>query len=397
MKLPVFIQKIIEEITLAGFEAFVVGGCIRDLLLKKTPCDWDIASSATPSDIIKIFSEHRTIPTGIKHGTVTVLSENGPVEITTYRIDGEYHDFRRPVEVTFSGNISDDLSRRDFTVNAMAYNPQIGFIDLFDGHRDLANKTIRCVGQAEVRFREDALRIMRALRFAAVLGFDIEASTSSACFECRHLLENIAKERIAAELSKLIMADNPFDILVKYSSIFADIFDFDIKKNANRWEANAKALCRAEKNLPLRLSLLLDGFDHYKILKALKFDNKTLSAVKTINKYIDVDFFARPSFIKEILSQIGTDDFELVMKSKYAKFPQNFSKLNLISQVFEQIILENQCFSIKQLAINGNDLKNLGANGREIGRLLKILLAAVISGQCENTQKELIKYIEGEK
>lgn len=388
--LPKFIKEMIEKIESAGFEAYAVGGCIRDLLLGRKPSDWDITTSALPENILNIFYDFPTIPVGISHGTVSVVTENGPVEITTYRIDGEYLDSRHPLKVMFSKKISDDLSRRDFTINSMAYNPRLGLVDLFGGKADLDKKVVRCVGEPSLRFGEDALRIMRALRFAAVLGFKIDDKTSLEIFSCKDRLRYIARERIAVEISKLILADNPCNILTKYSSVFASVLGFE---NIDRWSQNSISVFKAEKSLSIRLALLLDGMDSVKILKGLSLDNKTVSEVKLLSSYLNQEFLPEGVFVKKLLSKIGADSFCPVLKAKEAKFPKQKKELNQIKQVFEKIVADCECYSIKQLAVNGCDLKNtLGIKGIEIGKTLSTLLDAVIEGKCENTKSELLRF-----
>ena len=398
MTLPSFINEIIDKIEVSGFEAFAVGGCVRDFLLKKEPSDWDITTSAEPCDIIEIFSKQRTVPTGIQHGTITVLTEHGSVEVTTYRIDGEYSDFRRPESVIFSKSLKDDLSRRDFTINAMAYNQKSGLIDCFGGQDDLSKRLIRCVGAPQKRFSEDALRIMRALRFGATLDFEIEEDTSKAIFSCRHLLACIAKERISAELSRLIVANNPLDILINYRVIFAEILDFDADAKSDLWEKNVQSVCRTEEILPLRLALLLDGLNEEvspgRILKNLKYDNKTVSCVKMLASYLNKDMPDDPVSIKKELSHTGAEDFELILKARLAKFPEQASSLNNINEAFKKILTEKQCYTLKDLAVNGTDIQTaFNTKGKETGELLKLLLDAVICEKCENNKNKLMEYI----
>ncbi|MBP9988859.1 MAG: hypothetical protein KBT46_05100, partial [Ruminococcus sp.] len=216
---PDFINTAFKLLEESGFEAYAVGGCIRDSIMNKSPNDWDMTTSAKPEQIISVFSDYRTIPTGINHGTVTVLFDKNPVEITTMRIDGKYTDNRRPEKVFYTDKIEEDLSRRDFTVNAIAYNPRLGIIDPFKGCRDIKNKIITCVGNPDRRFNEDALRIIRALRFASTLSFEIEKNTADSIVKNKHLLNNIANERIRVELIKLLCGDNAEKILLDYKDI----------------------------------------------------------------------------------------------------------------------------------------------------------------------------------
>ncbi len=393
MKLPAFIQTILNMISGSGFEAFVVGGCVRDSILGKIPDDWDITTSARPEDIIQIFSDYFTIPTGLKHGTVTVLADGNPVEVTTYRIDGEYADLRHPQSVSFAQNIDDDLARRDFTINSIAYNKACGFVDLFDGISDLKNRIIRAVGNPDIRFCEDALRIMRALRFATILGFEIEEATSSSILKNCHLLKNIAKERIAAELSKQLMADGGFDIFLKYIVVYSDILDIDKDTLSACWKENITALSRADKVLSIRLAILFDGLDSVKILKNLKFDNKTVKEVKLIDSYLYKPLQPDKTSIKRLLSEIGIDGFSLVLKAKYAKFSESHHILDVLNNLLTEIIDADECYSLSTLDIDGNDIKkSLAIDGKNIGKVLNRLLDAVICDKCENKKEMLLSY-----
>ncbi len=397
MFIPQFLTQIIHALEAKGFEAYVVGGSVRDSFLGNVPSDWDITTSALPDDIIDIFGAGNCIPTGIKHGTVTLLTNCTAVEITTYRIDGEYIDNRRPESITFSKNILDDLSRRDFTVNAMAYNPKTGILDPFGGKSDLNRKIIRAVGEAEKRFTEDALRIMRALRFAAILGFEIEESTKTAIHRCKELLKNIAKERLQTELSKLVAADNPQAILTEFCDVFTEILEGCPLLCGEQWCENAKLLQTADNNLSVRLSLLLDGIAPSRlVLRGLKYDNKTVYEVNTISDYLNLDIKPDPIQIKHIMSDLGEDMLRLILAAKQAKRPEDIT-LGNINNMLNKIISANQCCSLKGLAVNGNDLIALGISGTEIGRILKLLLNEVIENRCENKKSVLIKLAENFK
>ena len=296
MRLPGFVCKAMEKLEQGGFQAFVVGGPVRDLLLGSEPFDWDIATSALPEEVMEVFSEYRVIPTGIKHGTVTLICDDGMIEITTFRIERAYLDNRHPQNVTFSGKIEEDLKRRDFTINSLAYNPETGILDLFGGRADLEGRTLRCVGEPYKRFGEDALRIMRALRFSAVLGFEIEEDTSKAIFSCKELLKNISAERIAIELSKLIMAENPHDVLLKYRVVFEEIFEIELEEDV--WSESVEAVSRAENNLSVRLALILRE-KTAEVLKRLKYDNKTMADAVAVAKYTDINLSPEPYLIKK--------------------------------------------------------------------------------------------------
>ncbi len=396
MTLPIPVQNTINTLEEFGFEAYAVGGAVRDFLLGKTAEDWDIATSAPPNDVIKIFGEKNCIPTGIKHGTVTLVNSGQIIEITTYRIDGEYLDHRRPEKVEFAKSICDDLSRRDFTVNAMAFNPGSGFVDPFDGQSDLTAKIIRAVGEPSKRFSEDALRIIRGLRFAANLGFVIEDSTQSAIHQYKHLLNNIAKERLQSEFSKLVMADNPEEVLIQYPDVFAEFFGINNSFSQAKWENNAKKLHLCSHILPLRLAVLLKNISPdaapHNILRMLKYDNKTTQLVKVISNYMDCEIAPDPICIKHILSDLGEDTFRLVLQAKKVNCTKKISTIYNIEEILNKIIQTNQCYNQKNLAIDGYDLMELGIRGKDIGRVLKLLLNEVIENRCENEKKALIQF-----
>ncbi|MBR5155690.1 MAG: CCA tRNA nucleotidyltransferase [Clostridia bacterium] len=396
MILPHFITKTVHALESCGFEAFLVGGSVRDSLLGHSPTDWDITTSAEPKDVIRIFGEENCIPTGIKHGTITLLTDNQPVEITTYRIDGNYLDNRHPENIIFSKNILEDLSRRDFTINAIAYNPKSGILDPFNGKSDLNNKIIRTVGKAEKRFSEDALRIMRALRFAATLDFEIEEDTLKAIHSCKGLLQNIARERLQAELSKLLLSPSPQKVLTECLDVFAEIFDVKYSFLLDIWCKNSQSLKNCDAVLPLRLAVLLDGISikpPHILLRDLKFDNHTLKTVKTLSEHMNLSITPHPVLIKHMLSNVGEDTFKLILKAQLAKSPEEFTTIKNTEAILNNIISTNQCYSLKQLAVCGNDLMAMGITGCDIGKTLNALLYAVIEGKCENKKDSLVEYI----
>ncbi len=391
MKIPEFVQKIISKTEDSGFESFVVGGCVRDMLLKKSPNDWDIATSALPDDILGIFKDKKTLSVGAKHGTIAVETECGFVEITTFRTDGCYLDNRHPQSVSFSKNIADDLARRDFTINAMAFNQKTGLVDLFGGQKDLSDGIIRCVGTPEVRFSEDALRIMRALRFAAVLGFKIEKPTAETIHSHKTLLKSIAKERITDEFEKLLLADNPYEILTEFSDVFAVILTLDQTPDFDTlWKANVHSLCSAKKILSVRLALLLDGFNSKSTIKNLRFDRKTTCDVIFLNKFSGLSLPSSKIEIKKLLSKIGIDNFLLVLERVRAKNPLDAGKAE---EIFEKIIANGECFLVTHLAADGKDLlKHFDIQGKKVGEMLSFLLDAVICEKCKNEKCALIEY-----
>ncbi len=398
MIIPGFVLNMINQIENAGYEAYVVGGCVRDNLLGKPPNDWDITTSALPGELMQIFNHVPIIPTGIKHGTVTVLTEKTPVEITTYRIDGEYADNRHPAAVVFSQSITDDLSRRDFTVNAMAFNPASGLVDPFDGISDLKQKLIKCVGNPKKRFQEDALRIMRALRFSAVLDFKTEVATKRAIFTCTPLLKNIAAERISAELARIITCKDPTPVLDEFMTVFACILGFDITKKVAVWKRNISLIPHCPANLPVRLTILFDElYDDFiamtSALKNLKLDKKTQNTVKFLSNELHAQLPDKEIMLKKLLVRVSPDILILTAQAQLARFPEKSLQLQKILQAIEKILSENQCVSLKQLAVNGNDLqKHLGIHGKNTGTTLNFLLNAVIEEKCQNSFDELINY-----
>ncbi len=403
MIIPKAVHKIISQINDCGFEAYMVGGCVRDILMNKIPCDWDIATSATPDEIQKIFSQYTVIPTGIKHGTVTVILDKIPFEITTFRIDGNYSDSRHPEKVTFSKDITKDLKRRDFTINAIAYHPETGIIDPYGGQADLKSKIIRAVGDPAQRFSEDALRIMRALRFAAVLGFEIECKTSDALSEFSHLLESIAAERITAELNKTLCSAASA-VIEKYFSVISQrlfgnypskAFDSSVFQHINR--------------VPCKLSLRVAAFlfstaqvfdtDVASLAKTffsrLKYDNKTRHLTQTLLKNLHCDITPNRISLRRIIRDIGADSLRDIFELKDALELDNAYTLDMSKNVFQAILRDDDCCHLHNLAVDGNDLASeFNLKGADIGEALNQLLDAVIEDKCPNTRSSLIEYFK---
>ena len=434
MQLPGYIKRIISEYEKNGFEAYVVGGCVRDYLLGKTPYDYDITTSALPEETKRIFSNSKLIETGIKHGTLTLISEGNPIEITTFRVDGAYSDSRHPVSVEFTRNLREDLARRDFTVNAMAYSDRTGLVDIFGGQDDLKSKLIRCVGNAEKRFDEDALRIMRGLRFGASCGFEIEETTALAMKEKKELLKNISGERIAVELNKLIVSDCK-NILREFAEVFAVVipeisacvgFEQHSKYHDKTvWEHIVSSVGAVEKTLTLRLSMLFhdlgkpdcytneNGTGHFKghgavsktiarqTLRRLHYDNETSERVIFLVERHDMLLSEDRRLIRRWLSRFGENAFSELIKvhiaDDSAKAPEYRDRIGLykrVERIVQEIIEQGDCLSLKTLQINGNDLSSLGYKGREIGEALRMLLDAVIAEKCPNNRENLLKYLE---
>ena len=435
MYLPPYARTALSVLEQSGYEVYIVGGCVRDSLLGLTPFDYDITTNALPQQVLAAFCAFHTIETGIKHGTVTVLIDNQPVEITTFRIDGDYRDNRRPEHVTFTANLEGDLARRDFTVNAMAYREQTGLVDLFGGQADLKNKCIRCVGVPDVRFGEDALRIMRALRFAAVLGFGIEQDTAQSIHKNRLLLQNIASERIQAELFKLLCAAAAEHVLDAYRDVLAvfmpeivPMFGFDQHSkyhDSDVWEHSLRAFAAIkEKKLPLRLAVLLhdigkpasftqdeDGTGHFYghakqsvslargLLNRLRCDNATKQTVLTLIEYHDTQLAPTPKSVKRWLGRLGSELFFDLIRLQEADSaahaaPYVTERLNALGQIramAQEALDEGACFSLRDLAVGGHDMLALGLRGPKVGAALQYLLGLVIEGNIENEKKALLR------
>ena len=381
------VMSLLEE---SGFEAYAVGGCVRDSLLGRKPYDWDVCTSALPEETLEVFKSFRTIPTGIKHGTVTVIADS-PVEITTFRIDGEYLDNRRPSQVSFTRTLADDLCRRDFTVNAMAADKN-GFVtDLYGGKEDLQKKIIRCVGCAQKRFDEDALRIMRALRFAATLGFELEESTARAVREQKSLLKNIAVERIRAETDKLLLGSCA-DILYGYREVFSVFIpETEITRET------AEKISLADKETEIRLALLLGNLTSENaraVLGRLRYSNSVtntvVSLVENKNKAIENTSPA----VKRLLNAFGKENAERLVRFKRADGGLTPEAEKEILSEISRIIDDGECYSLAALAVSGSDLSAMGIKGKRIGETLNKLLDEVIDGKVKNVKEELINRVK---
>lgn len=431
----------IEILKSKGFEAFLIGGSVRDFVMGLPIGDIDITTNATPEEVKQVFVDFRVIETGIKHGTVTVLINNEPLEITTYRSEGTYSDNRHPDSVIFSNSLADDVVRRDFTMNGIAYDFDNGFCDLVGGLPDIKNKTIRCIGDAETRFCEDALRILRAMRFSSVLGFEIETETKNAIHKCKDLLKNISAERIREEFTKLICGKNAYTVLQEFSDVITvfipeirECVGFEQKNRHHCFDVythTLKAVEKSSQNSIIRLAIFFHdigkpsvahfdekGEQHFyshpkvsaemteKIMTRLRFDNETKNKVVTLVKMHDSpitlnDVKPDRKRLKKIMSQIGSELIFDLIEIKYcdnlAQNPEYFRGEDFYKQtrdIVNDIINENECFSIKHLAIDGNDLIALGFRGKKIGETLEKCLTAVIDGKVENEKGKLLKYIQ---
>lgn len=432
--LPEQVKTIIEKLEENGYEGFAVGGCVRDALLFRNPDDWDITTSAKPEQVKELFK--RTVDTGIQHGTVTVLLDREGFEVTTYRIDGEYEDSRHPREVCFTSNLTEDLKRRDFTINAMAYSEKRGLVDEFDGVLDLKQGIIRCVGNPEERFSEDALRILRAVRFAAQLGFQIEEKTFSAIRRLAPHLSHISAERIQTELLKLIVSPHPETLRLAWeagiTAVILPEFDRMMETPQNNphhilnvGEHTLKALQEVRADKVLRLSVLCHDFgkaatrttdesgtDHFYVhaevssqmakdfLKRLKLDNETLYQVEKLVKYHDYHPGTNARSVRKAIYKIGEDLFpkllevqraDVLAQSAYQQ-AEKLNDLKRIEEFYHRILEEKQCLSLKDLEVTGRDLIQAGMKpGKELGTCLQQLLEVVLDDPEKNNKEELLK------
>ena len=434
IEIPQDVNLIIDELSKAGFEAYAVGGCVRDSILGREPNDWDITTSAKPEDIKKIF--HRTIDTGIQHGTVTVLIKGNGYEVTTYRIDGEYTDHRRPDEVTFTSDLSEDLLRRDFTINAMAYSNENGLVDLYGGVDDLEKGIIRCVGNPDDRFDEDALRIMRAVRFSAQLNYSIEKKTMEAITELADTLTKISAERIQTELVKLLLSDHPEKLITAYelgiTKVILPEFDRCMSTPQNNphhmfnvGEHIVKSIQNIRSDRILRLTMLMhdigkadtisidnEGICHFYghaetsvqlakgIFKRLKFDRDTMDRTCNLVRYHDDRFPATAKNVRRAMNRIGTTDFPLFIEVRYADTlaqsnlyrQEKLKYIDDIDKLYKEILEKQEPVTIKDLAVNGKDLISAGITpGRQLGSALNAMLDDVLDNPEHNSKEYLLE------
>lgn len=437
--MPKQCQAVLARFNDAGYSAYLVGGCVRDSLLGKTPLDWDICTSARPEETLALFADCKVILTGLKHGTVTLLVDGMPLEVTTYRIDGEYLDNRRPKEVFFTDDLRADLSRRDFTINAMAYNPATGLVDYFGGMADLQNKRICAVGDALARYHEDGLRLMRAIRFACVLDFDYDEKTRQAIVAANHLLRNIAMERIQVELDKILLspyaARGLSDLyeLGCFSYFMPEMCHTVGFEQHNPYHCYdvfghlCQSVAAIEPDLVLRLTMLLhdigkpfvwcscygdsDCFPEHElisaqmaepILRRLCYDKQTQREVVKLIKHHTYMLHPEEENVRRALAFFGEDSLRRLLKVKVADLKAqrvSVSEHNHIfeeiSQVLEQVLAKGDCTSLKQLAVNGSDLQKLGCQGQQVGWMLEKLLDRVLAEPAFNTREELLALAQG--
>lgn len=408
INLPDDVRRIIKTIEDNGYEAYAVGGCVRDSILGRNPDDWDITTSARPEQIKSFFK--KTIDTGIKHGTVTVMMNHTGYEVTTYRIDGEYKDGRHPESVEFSAKLVDDLKRRDFTINAMAYNESNGFVDEFNGIEDLNNHVIRCVGNPIERFSEDALRMMRAIRFSAQLGFDIDSKTYAAIVELAPAIRQVSMERVQVELAKTIMSDNPFYVKqYEQTGLLRENLSYMDEILSGKLVKNAMAMLKyAPKSTVLRYAAIFNMGEPDRVkaeLKALKLDNYTVDTVTKLVAYSKDTIEENEPAVREAVHKYGKELLALMFENEEARINTkeeivgislNSQRLHLnrIKKMYEDIISRGDCISVKDLDITGNDLMEYGLRGVQIGKTLNELLHIVIENPKLNEKSTLLAMIE---
>ena len=438
--LPEQVTFMIGMLNQAGFEAYAVGGCVRDSIIGRVPDDWDITTDASPGQVKRLF--RRTVDTGIQHGTVTVMLGKTGYEVTTYRIDGEYEDNRHPKQVTFTKSLEEDLKRRDFTVNAMAYHPKKGLVDLFDGMGDMERRCIRCVGDAGERFSEDALRIMRGVRFSAQFGYVIEEKTRRAAARLAGNLASVSAERIRVELVKLLVSPNPDYLRMAYelgiTKIVLPEFDICMETPQNNphhcytvGEHTLQSMKAVRADKVLRLTMLLHdigkpltrstdetGKDHFKkhpresarlaheILRRLKFDNDTLHKVCRLVEYhdwaIDLKEDVKLSTVRRLIARVGEDAFpemfevnraDMLAQSGYLR-EEKLIKQEKLEELYREIKEKGQCLSLQELAVNGRDLIEAGLKpGKELGVVLQRMLADVLEEPLHNKKEYLLQHL----
>ncbi len=392
-ELPAYINLVLDRLEAFGHEAFVVGGCVRDLMRGASPDDYDVTTSALPDETAEVFSDITVLKTGISHGTVTLLVPDGdkrrPVEVTTYRIDGIYADSRHPTSVTFTRSIEYDLARRDFTVNAMAYSPSRGLLDIFEGKNDLEKRIICCV-RSPIRLSEDALRILRALRFSSVLGFEIERYTAEAAIEMREMLDNISLERSYVELCKLICGGNVGYVLREFRPVFEQVIPCVKLLNNSQYSAISEAVSSCLPDRVTRFAALFalcEVGDIRSALRRLKADNATSHAVISLCDAFSGEIPTNVGGAKRLCAKLGRED-SLRLYDILAAYHRDESEI--FGGYIMRFIENDECVSLDQLAVGGGDMLSLGISGKAVGRTLKALLDAVIDERLRNDREELL-------
>ena len=389
MHLPSYVKNVMSALERAGHECYCVGGCVRNFLLSIPISDYDVTTSALPSETLSALHSFKTIETGIKHGTVTAISDSHPIEITTYRSEKAYSDHRHPDSVSFSKTLQSDLSRRDFTINALAYNEKSGIIDIFGGQKDIERRLIKTVGNADERFNEDALRILRALRFASVLGFDIEEKTAKSIRKNCGLLSFISKERIYSELCRLICGDAAEKIIEDHADVFEFILGSQFISAASLKKA-ATSLSSLPKKPYIRFAALFKGIgaaSAQDILLSLKADKATVQSVVTLVSAANIPLPKSRIEIKKLLRNYGAKNLKdiLILNEIYSEE---------IQKEISDILENGECFRLCDLEISGADLLSLGFEGKQIGATLEEILNLVIEEKLTNNKEKLIEYIK---
>ncbi len=438
MNLPPQVNTALERLEGAGYEAFLVGGAVRDYVRDGSPAkDWDITTNALPEQVKQVFSDYHLIETGLKHGTVTVMIDHEPLEITTYRIDGDYIDHRHPDAVRFTRSLQEDMERRDFTMNALAYNPRLGVVDLVGGKADIEDGIIRCVGQPDRRFQEDGLRILRGLRFASVYGMRMEADTAAAIHRNKDLLQNIAAERIQAELTKLLCGKGAGAILRDYADVIAvsipelaPMFGFEQRNphhDKDVWEHTIAVVDSIQPQAVLRWAALLhdagkpqcfamgdDGHGHFyghaaqstaiadAVLSRLRFDNASRERIVRLVRYHDMPITADRKRIKRLMSKHGEEAARQLIAlhradacGQSALCAPRLAMFDEAADLIDELVAEEACFSLKDLSIKGEDVMALGFRGKDVGNALQACLDAVMDEQIHNDRDELLAFLKG--
>lgn len=432
--IPEYVKAAIQALKSNGYSAYIVGGCVRDSIIGKLPLDWDVCTNALPQQMKNVFASFNYIETGLKHGTITVVIDRHNIEITTFRIDGEYSDGRHPDKVLFVSDLKKDLLRRDFTINAMAYSDEEGLIDFFDGKQDISDRIIRCVGDADRRFSEDALRILRAVRFSSVLGFEVEDKTAESIIQNKELLNSVSSERIQTELNKLILGDNVRKSLSDFREVIAvfipeikQTFDFEQKNPHHHlkvFDHIIKSVECSEKILEVRLTMLFhdiakpqcftidsQNVGHFRghpkisseiakrVLKRLKYPTKTIELVTFLVLEHDTRELLSSRAVKKMLNRYGEEFFRLQSAVRRAdsmaqspKFlSQSLSKIKESEAIADEVIKNQQCFSLSTLEVSGKMLIDAGIpSGKTMGEILKKLLELVITEQLANDKQKLL-------
>ena len=431
------VNTALELLSAAGYEAYLVGGAVRDYVREnRQGHDWDITTSALPEEVERVFAGFRLIETGLKHGTVTVVIDCEPLEITTYRVDGIYSDHRRPDTVSFTRSLQEDVERRDFTMNALAYNPSTGIVDLVGGVEDIESKILRCVGDPDRRFQEDALRILRALRFASVFELEIEPATEEAAHTNKELLKEIAAERIQVELTKMLCGKGVQEILSKYADILAVVmpelepmFGFEQHNphhNSDVWNHTIKVVANAPADPVMRWTALLHdvgkphcfsldekGVGHFfghaskstliadELLKRLRFDNATRERITLLVKNHDTPLPADEKGVKRLMNRLGADAALQIVDihradtaGQHPDCAYRYAEFDAVHAMMQKVLDEQACFSIKNLAINGHDVIEKGLCGKQVGDALQKTLNAVMDGEVSNERNDLLAFVD---